>query len=350
MATGNLDSADMKAAAFKGTINESVIQEYYDVSYIPHEFMSRIGVQSVGNSYAEWGVDDLGAQDLDNAKVDGADTINENDASVGGREGNHCQISTKTVKVSTRARNSDALATSDEYDRQMIRSMQKLERDREGIYLTGQGSEADDGNSTPGRLGGLQAWLKSNAVNGTTAGFANGQVPAFTPGEAKAASFRDLKALINHVWTGGGNPSLLMSVPSVISGLNEYMLDPSNNAPIAALSGNTSADSGRNQMVAKGSVNVFVSDFGQVLEIVANRLQPTYDDATAGTPLESAAMFVLDPDYIDEGILHGYREEELSKTGLADNSHLAIDYTLLVTNEKAHGCYNDIDVSAAWGD
>ena len=345
MASNNLDSANMKAAAFKGTINEDIIQEYYDVSYLPHEFSSRIGVETVSNSYTEWGVDDLGAQDLDNARIDGADTINDNDAAVGGREGNHCQISTKTVKVSTRARASDTLATSDEYDRQMIRAMERCERDREGILLLGQGSVADDGSTTAGRLGGLQAWIKTYKEGGTTAGFANGSVAEFTAGTGAAASYAALIQLVNDCWTGGGNPTLLMSVPGVVAGLNKFMLDPTNNAPIAALTGNTSADGGRGQMTAKGSVNVLVSDFGQVLTIQANRLQPTYkDDGDA----DAACMFVLDTDHLAEGILHGYREEELSKTGLATNSHLAIDYTLIVKNEKAHAIYNDIDVSQAW--
>jgi hypothetical protein len=113
MATTNWDSADLKALPFGGYINEDVMQQIIDISDINLPFTDMISSDSVDNSYTEWTKDKLADVDLTNAVVDGADAGTD-DSSGGTRVGNHCQISDKVVKVSTRARNSDTIGTSDE--------------------------------------------------------------------------------------------------------------------------------------------------------------------------------------------------------------------------------------------
>lgn len=343
MSTANLDSANLKAVLDNGLINEDVLQKIFDISAIPLTFTDMIGTSEVRNSYTEWTTDRLQDQDLANAVVDGSDA-GDNDTNTGARVGNHAQISTKTVRVSSRADASDTIGRAKELGYQVMMRQRELRRDIEGIMLTGQASVADDGNTTAGKLGGFQAWLSTNSVNGTTAGYDSGTVAAYAPGLKAAGSEATLRSLIEQIWIGGGDVSVIMSVPAVISKFNQYLFTSS--ARIATLEAKTSADSATPGLKAQGSVNVYISDHGNTLEIRANRLQPAYKDS--GGSDDVACMYLIDPAYVTQGVLRGERVEPLSKTGLAENRLMSKDYTLKCLNEEAHGAYNDIDVAADW--
>ena len=53
MASYNLDSADLKAVAYKGLIREDVMQKIWDISKIPLPLQDRIGNDAAKNSYKE---------------------------------------------------------------------------------------------------------------------------------------------------------------------------------------------------------------------------------------------------------------------------------------------------------
>mgnify|MGYP000340527744 CR=1 FL=1 len=304
---------------------------------------SRIGTDTVGNSYKEWTVDDLGAPDVANAVVDGSDTTTDDNAT-GNRVGNHCQISVKGLNVSTRARGSDTIGYSDELSRQVMRGQQRLRRDVEAIMLTVQASQADGGSAsaTPGQSAGLGAWLETNTSHGATTGAAGGFnastgiVDAPTAGDARAISETAVRDVAESVYTQGGNPTVLMSTPTVIRQLSSYMFTSS--ARIATAMSDVGQD--RSAATAVGAVNVFVTDFDVVLDMIPNRLQQleTGDLATA---------YVITPNMLSIGYLVGYRTEPLSKTGLSDKRQICVDWTLIVKNEKAHGGIFDIDPTLA---
>jgi hypothetical protein len=92
--------------------------------------------------------------------------------------------------------------------------------------------------------------------------------------------------------------------------------------------------------VAQGSVNIFVTDFGITLEMVANRLQ---QETAAG----EANLYMIDPGYLSIAYLQGYQTEVLAKPGLSDTRQMSVDYTLKVLNEAAHGVIADIDTAIA---
>ena len=68
---------------------------------------------------------------------------------------------------------------------------------------------------------------------------------------------------------------------------------------------------------------------------------------TGTVQLASADVFLLDPEYLALSYLQGYRTEELSKTGLAQNWQMSVDWTLIVNNEAAHAMIGDVKQSAA---
>lgn len=338
----NWSSASLKAVQDGGLIREDVMQQIWDISNIPLPLTDMIASDDCGNSYAEWTTDKLAAPDINNAVVDGSDATGNN-AKGGARVGNQCQISVKNVIVTSRADSSEVVGRSNELAYQVMERQKELRRDREAIYLTQQASVADNGDDVAGKLGGLGAWLVTNVSRGATGsngGFSNGVVAAPTPGTVRALSETMIRDMAQAVWEQGGNPTTLMSVPAVIRKLSEYMFTES--ARIATLSSDVGQQ--KSAKVAQGSVNVFVTDFGVTLEMVANRLQPVVS-AVSGS--ENANVYIIDPQYIRESFKRGYQVEELAKSGLSSKRLMSVDGTLKVLNEAAHGVIADIDYTKA---
>jgi len=339
MSTDNLDSADLKAALEGGLIAEDIMRMIWDISKIPLECTESITSDTAKNAFTEYTQDKLQDVDEDNAKVDGSDTIGDQDTNLGTRVGSHCQISTKTVKVSTRARASDTIGRSDELAFQIMMRQQELKRDLEAISIGQQASAADDGNAQPGRAAGFASWLTSHTdrgVGGTDGGFAGGQTAAPGVGTTRALSEETIRDIAQSVWEAGGNPSRLMSTPTVIRKLSAYMF--TNTAQIATL-----ADDVRQSKTAAsalGSVNLFITDFGVTLAMIPNRLQQE-------VAADNANVYIYDPEFVRHSFLHGFRVEPLQKSGLADNRQMIVDWTLKVLTEEAHGVIADIDPTTA---
>lgn len=343
MASTNLDSADLKGALGGSLIREDVMNKIFDISKIPLPFTDLVGSTSAKNEYVEWTQDSLAAPNTANAVIDGADASG-NDAKVGTRVGNHHQISTKVVRVSYRADASDTIGRTKELAYQIMRRQQELRRDVEAIALLNQASVADNGNNVAGKAGGLPSWIESSVTGaaGSAAGGFNTTTKltvARTPGSAGAAlTEANLRDTIQAVYVEGGDPSVMMTVPGVISQFSQYMIQSKGaTAQIMTDYGKT-----KEAATALGAVNVFVTDFGTI-RAIPNRLQPTYDIGSD----TCADVFILDPSYLSLCYLKGYQTDELAKTGLAENRQMSVDWSLMVHTEKAHGLIGDVKISAA---
>lgn len=338
MATSDYwSSADLKGVAYNGFVNEDVMQQIIEILDIDLPLTQRISSDSVKNSYTEWPQYTYETPNLGNAAVDGEDAA-QNDAKGGARVGNHCQISKKVVAVTTRARHSDVVGTTDEFSEQLMRQTEQLRRDVEAISLTNQTSVADDGNTTPGKIGGLNAWLVTNTDRGALGadgGFANGVVTGATLGTVRALSETSIRNVCQSIYEQGFDPTVMMARPSVIRLVSEYMFTD------AARIGIQQTETGKGgASTAVGSVKVFITDFDVELMFTPNRLQP-YMDAGVGDSNDS--LFILTPSMLRHGYLHNYRTEPLAKLGLADRSQVAVDWTLKVLAEQAQGVVADID-------
>lgn len=330
--------ADLDAIAFGGLIREDVMDQIFQIDEIPLPFTNLMGSDSTGNKFTSWTIDTLAAQDLDNAEVDGADSTKQN-AKGGSRVGNQHQISTKHVQVTQRADASDTIGRASELAYQVMQRQKELRRDVEGIMLSQQGSVADDGDTVAGLSGSFPAWLTTNAfrgVGGADGGFnfATGIVDAPTVGTIRPLTETLVRDAAEAVYNEGGNPSTLMSIPTQIRKLSEFMFTSS--ARIATLQ----ADQGIKPQTAVGSTNVFLTDFGVTLAFNPNRLQPTYNTDTATDAL------LIDPGMVRMGFLHGYQTAPLAKVGLSDRRQMSVDWTLKVLNEAAHAVIADLDFTA----
>jgi hypothetical protein len=330
----------LKAAPRGGFVPEDVMSKIWDISVIPLPFSDLIGDgESHENEYCEWTKDKLQAINTANAVIDGADAGTDNN-NLGTRVGNHSQISVKVVSASTRAKDGGTIAIGDAYAYQVLKRQQELKRDIDAIALMNQASVADSG-AVPGKSGGFDAWLTTNTNNGATGangGFntGTGLVAVAVPGTARALSEKTIRDVAQSVWVGGGNPSTLMGTPAVIRRLSSFMFSAS--AQVATLMSDVKEK--RGAAVATGSVNVFVTDFGVVLEMMANRLQQT-------TAANVSSLFLIDPEKASLSYLSRPSTIELAKTGLSQKGEMYADWSLKVFSEEAHGVIRAIDETTA---
>jgi uncharacterized protein DUF5309 len=341
MATQNLDSADLKAVAAGGLIREDVMNKIWDISNFPLPLTDMIGTETISQEYHEWTTDQLAAPNLNNKVVDGADQDTVNNTATGARLGNHCQISTKVVQVSERANNSDTIGFARTLAYQISQRQKELRRDVEASSLSGHGSVQDDGSAVAGQSAGIPAFLNTNnnmGATGSVPGFQNGTklITAITQGTKRGLTETIIRDMCQKIYQLGGNPSVMMSVPSVIRKFSEYCFTSS--ARIATLM----SDTGQSETpsTAKGTVNVFVTDFGVTLELIPNRIMQD-----VGTQVANA--LILDPPTLSLGYLIGYQTEPLAKKGLSDIRMMSVDWQVIVHADDANGLIGDIDYTVA---
>ena len=341
MTSNNWDSTDLKSIDFEGWIRESLMDQIFDISRIPLPFTDLVGTGSHGNEYHSWLKDQLNKPTAGGWVVDGADA-GADESQGGARYGNHSGILDKVVKVSTRARESDTIG-GEALAYQIRQRQRELRQDVEANALGNQGSQESDANAgTPGIPAGFCAMATpyDTGSGGSQGGFSGGIWGPWTPGGSPVALTETLvRDAAQAAWEDGGNPSHLMSVPSVIRSLSGYMFTSSSRIATLTSQGGVEAQNRE----ASGAVNVFLTDFNVELRFVPNRLQLPYDVAGTG---DGAAVILLDPDYAEISYLHGYRVEPLAKTGLADNRQMAVDFTVVCHEPNAHRTLMDIDVAA----
>lgn len=347
-----LDTKDLKDVLSGGLVREDVLDQIFDCSDIPTPLLDMIATDSFTNSYAEWTEDKLAAPNLNNAVVSGSDRAStDNDASVGNqlRQGNHAQISTKEIFVTTRGQNTTQIGRSDEMGYQTARRLQELRRDVEAICLSGQASVLDDNNATPGKSAGLGAVIKTNVsfgAGGSATGFNTGTklVAAQVPGEGRGLTMTLLAAQIENVYTLGAMPTVVMSVPGVTKRLAQYLFT----TPYAAKPTQNVEGTGSGvAQISQGFIDSFKTDFGFTMQIVPNRLQQVYADAAGGVAQNVANVYGIDPRYLKFSTLYGWKVDVLGKQGLSDRKMASVDWMLKCLLERSHFNIADINPTTA---
>lgn len=349
MSTANLDAADLAAAlAAPGLIREDVMDTVYNLDEgIPTPLTDMAGSDTFSNLYSEWTEDDLNAPDTDNAVVDGADTPG-NDTKLGLRIGNRAQLSDKKVRISHASEGVNSIGSVGRMAYQVARRLMDLRRDVEAIFAGRQASVVDDGNATAGRTAGLFAWIKTNTSFGTAGaagGFNTGTkiVATPTPGAARALTWTLIRQQLLAVYNAGGFPSVLTAVPGVIQQVNSFLFSdagkPFRADPVANVQGTAPASQS-----AQGYISVVLSDFGISLRLVDNRLQQTYTDSVA---TQVSDVGLLDPAFFKLSYLFGFRQDELAKTGHADNRLISTHWMTKMLREDAHANIADVDPTLA---
>ena len=280
-------------------IREDLQDAIYDISPTSTPFMSTIGRTKAKNTYHEWQTDELGAVDLTNAQLEGADAVAPTlETTV--RVGNRTQISDKVVQVSTTDDVVDKAGRSTETAYQLAKASSELKRDMETILLSAQAQTAGD-SSTARKLQGMQAWVTTNDVTATGTG-----------GTTTFAE-QDLKDAMLSAYDQGGEPSMLLVSPknkvqvSSFTGIAEQRYQAPKSSPTTII----------------GTADVYLSDFG-TLNVVPDRF------------LDDACALFVDPAMANVAYLRPFKKTKLAKTGDSEKHLMNVEYTLVVKNEKAH--------------
>lgn len=327
------------------------MQQIFDISDIPLPFTDRIASGSHDNAAPSWTLDRMADPDLTNAVVDGADA-GVDESAVGIRVNQQSQISQKTLRVSTRAQDSNTIGFANSLAYQVMMRGNEARRDVEAIMLSVQASVADDGAAVAGLSAGLGAWIVDTDIFGNAAGLADrgalgadggwldtptdGLVATPTAGTTRALSLTTIQDVAQALWSLGGNPTVLMARPEVIRPLSTFMFTSAAN--IATLERDTAGK--QTAAEALMSVNVLITDFGVTLSMIANRLQ-----AVAFTDNDN--VYIMDTAMALQSFLSGWQTAPLARTGTADNRQVTADWTLKVLNWEGFGVVADIDASAA---
>jgi len=302
---------------------EDLTDVIYNISPTDTPFMSSVGKTKATAVYHEWQTDALAAAVANNAAVEGADATSLT-VTPTARVGNRTQISTKTVQIAGTQESVDKAGRKSEKAYQLAKASSELKRDMEKTLLSN--NVAASGNSSTARtLGGLQAWLGTNAVLGASGTAGSGGTTARVSGTDATFTEAMLKSAVKQAFVQGGNPSVLMVTPtqkqvvSGFAGIAQQRYEAPSNAPTTIV----------------GAADVYLSDFG-TLSVVPNRFM-TADSGDGGE-----VAFVLDPEYAAVAYLRPFQTNELAKTGDSEKTQLLVEYTLEVKNEKAHAIIADL--------
>lgn len=330
------------AVKYGGVIREDVMEKIWDISNIPLPFTELCSKGTHTNRRVEFVTDELAPPVTSNAVVEGSDPT-QNDGKLGVRLGNYTQIAVKRVIVTDTSQEANSIGGQASLSYQLKERQKELRRDVEAQMLSHQGSVAGDANTVAGISAGIGAQLKSNVdvgATGVVGGFndTTGLFVAPTPGTKRALSEKTIRDQLQKVYVAGGNTTIAMARPPVIRALSEYLF--TGTARVATLTSDKAQKGDGGALTAYGSVNVFVTDFGQTIQLRDNRLQAA--DA-AGV----SSLYLLDPSHLKQSFMRGYTTEMLAKTGLNEKRLMSVQYSLLVLNEKSQGAIFAIDETAA---
>lgn len=301
-------------------IREDLSNLIFRVAAEDTPFVSNIGRAKASNTYHEWQTETLAAADADNAQLEGDDVGTLDSPNLTTRVGNRTQIFRKTGGVSGTADAVDMAGRSDEMARQKLLKGKEAMRDLEKRMIGNLASQNQSG-SDPRKAGGLLAWLSSNVSRGSggsSGGFSGGTVAAATNGTQRTFTEDQLKSVMASAFNNGARPSQL------------YM-SATHKQQFSAFTGiaDIRSDAKKGGTVIYGAADFYQSDFG-LLAAIPHAYGLTRDVA------------VVDPEMAKLATLRPWKTTPIAKSGDNERFMLIGEYTLQVSNEKAHGTISDL--------
>ena len=307
---------------------EDLSNTIFNIAPTETPVVSSIGKTKATATYHEWQTDDLAAASAAGL-IEGADASGASDTPTV-RVGNRTQIQGKTVHVSGTLDAVDKAGRKTETAYQLAKAGQELKRDMEKTILGNVAASNGTAGSAARLLGSIQTWLGTNFVtmtDGVAPVGANGTAARTEGATASAFTEAKLKEVVKSCFENGGNPTLLVVPPtqkqvvSTFTGIAEQRYQ----APAAKAT------------TIIGAADVYLSDFG-TLSVVPDRFM------TADTTPDAEQALVLDPTMASVATLRPFESNLLAKQGDSEKHQMLVEYTLQVSNEKAHGIVADLAV------
>ncbi len=289
----------------------------YNISPTDTPFMSSIGTGTASMTKHEWQTDTL-ASAAANAQAEGDDSPSAA-LSATTRVFNYTQISRKPVMVSGTQLAVDHAGVANELAYQIAKAGKELKRDME-LALTGKvAAGAGSGNGASARTSrGFESWTVTNNTYGSGGSNSSGSV---TDGTQRALTETILKTEIKNCYDNGGDPDLL-----IVGSFNKQK--------ISGFTGNsTRMDMAEDKRLIT-SIDVYVSDFGEV-RVMSDRVLRS----------SGRSALLVQTDMFATGYLRPFQTIELAKTGDAEKRLLLAEWTLIAKNEASSATIADLTTS-----
>jgi len=289
----------------------------YNITPTDTPFMSSIGTGTATFTKHEWQTDSL-ASPAANAQAEGDDSPSAA-LSATTRVFNHTQISYKPVMVSGTQEQVIHAGVNSELAYQIAKAGKELKRDME-LALTGKtAAGAGSGNGASARTSrGFESWTVTNNTYGSGGSNSSGSV---TDGTQRALTETILKTEIKNCYDNGGDPDLL-----IVGSFNKQK--------ISGFTGNsTRMDMAEDKRLIT-SIDVYVSDFGEV-RVMSDRVLRS----------SGRSALLVQTDMFATGYLRPFQTIELAKTGDAEKRLLLAEWTLIAKNEASSATIADLTTS-----
>lgn len=267
-------------------------------------------------TYHEWLTDTLAAPNPLNADIQG-DDASPIAITPATRLGNYTQISDKTAAVAGTNEAVDSAANVAKLGYVILKKVKELKRDTEASLFDNHARVAPT-TTVAGVSAGIPAWLESNIVQGAggVAPTGNG-TNTRTAGTAAALTEAMVKsALLSTFQNTGEIPKLAFAYPTQKQEMSAFQGNGTRFVEIAGKKLNTAFE-------------VYGSDFGDVTII------PSIFQA-AGT------ITFVNPKYMKLAYLRPFRRVPLAVTGDSKKVQLLQEWTLEMSNQKAHAAVYDV--------
>jgi len=307
---------------------EDLSNTIFNIAPTETPVVSSIGKTKATATYHEWQTDDLAAASA-GGLIEGADASGASDTPTV-RVGNRTQIQGKTVHVSGTLDAVDKAGRKTETAYQLAKAGQELKRDMEKTILGNVAASNGTAGSAARLLGSIQTWLGTNFVtmtDGVAPVGANGTAARTEGATASAFTEAKLKEVVKSCFENGGNPTLLVVPPTQKQVVSTFTGIAAQRYQAPAAKATTII----------GAADVYLSDFG-TLSVVPDRFM------TADTTPDAEQALVLDPTMASVATLRPFESNLLAKTGDSEKHQMLVEYTLQVSNEKAHGIVADLAV------
>ena len=199
----------------------------------------------------------------------------------------------------------------------LLKKVKELKRDVEATIFANQARVAPT-TTVAGQSAGLPTWLKSNVVQGATGVLPTGNgTNTRTAGTNAALTEAMLKSVLLSAYNNTGDiPKLAFATPGLKQEISAFQGNGTRFVELAGKKLNTAFD-------------IYVSDFGEVTIV------PTLFQA-------ANTITIIDPNYVKLAYLRPFKKVPLAKTGDSEKIQILQEWTLEMSNEKAHAAIYDV--------
>lgn len=290
-------------------------------------FYSNIGRSKATQRIHEWQTQALASAADDNAVIEGDDaTMDAATPTV--RVNNRTQISDKTATVTGSVETFDKAGRDSEMAYQEILKGLELKRDVEKQLMSNKASVAGE-DTAASQSAGFSAWLVTNVSMNTSATATPGANGGFKSSTSLVAARTDAsvtrqfaESQVNDVmelaFASGARPTIMQLPPGLKTRFSAF-------TGIADLR----REVGAGEATIVGGADAYISNFGK-LTVVPSPFMRTID------------AVIYDPKKVKLAIARPIRSWDLAKTGDTLKKQILLEYTLEVSNEKAHALITDV--------